>query len=394
MTRPPGSGPFTGGGRRFAALAATTVVLLVVTAAPAAAATWTGTWDTTYGELQLTQQGASVTGSYFWAGGPGSITATASGQTLTGRFSDPSGSGPLEFTLSADGLNFSGPWSYDDGSGSGTWSGSRKTPLPPEDAPPPPAGAEVLAEPPAVEPPPDTKLAAAIRRFEDRFEADLKKNRKKQVRALRATAKQAGAALEQRRPSDADERKAENCAVAAVAAMKTAVQWLVRGFDALRKGRARKARAYFRRAERAKAKAERLFACAIRNLPVREEQEPPPAKAEGDSVEIIGFFPRLPQSGDTPADAIKPGGTMTACLDGKALASVFDYTAAAGSTISVKWTLPSGQTHLSISADAGPGSGRLVRGFRSESRLPDGTYTVEFTAGGRQLARATVTRDC
>jgi hypothetical protein len=116
-------------------LIALTAVLLLVTAASAAAATWTGTWSTNYGELKLSQQASSVTGSYFWAGGTGSLSGTASGQRLTGRFTDPSGTGPFEFTMATHGLSFAGSWSYDTG-GSGTWTGTRATPLTPGPQPP------------------------------------------------------------------------------------------------------------------------------------------------------------------------------------------------------------------------------------------------------------------
>ena len=127
-------------------VAALGVGLLLVTATSAAAATWTGTWNSSYGDLKLTQQGSSVTGSYFWAGGPGSLSGTVSGQTLTGRFGDPSGTGPMEFTMSTDGLSFTGAWSYDKG-GNGTWTGTRTTPLPPETQPlPPDAPSEPVAD--------------------------------------------------------------------------------------------------------------------------------------------------------------------------------------------------------------------------------------------------------
>jgi hypothetical protein len=60
------------------------------------------------------------------------------------------------------------------------------------------------------------------------------------------------------------------------------------------------------------------------------------------------------------------------------------------------WSLPSGQTYQSSTAHAGPRSDTFSDAiyFVSGNPLPDGTYTVELRAGSRQLARATVTRDC
>lgn len=58
------------------------------------------------------------------------ITATTSGKTITGRWSEyPSYSGPtdagaISFTLSDDGKAFTETWTYD-GGGGGDWTGTR-----------------------------------------------------------------------------------------------------------------------------------------------------------------------------------------------------------------------------------------------------------------------------
>jgi hypothetical protein len=125
-----GSSPWTRGGRRggLSVLALASALWL---AAPAlGASTWTGTWNTDYGTMRLTQRGGSVTGTYDWPVRPGKLAGTASGSVLTGTWTeDPpsTGTGPFEFVMSSDGLRFTGTWSDVVGGGGGTWSGTRTT---------------------------------------------------------------------------------------------------------------------------------------------------------------------------------------------------------------------------------------------------------------------------
>jgi hypothetical protein len=91
---------------------------------------WAGNWSTSYGAMQLTQSGSSVTGTYEDNGGR--IAGSASGNTLTGTWSEapsytpPDDAGDFQFTMSADGTSFSGGWRYgSSGSFTNDWTGSR-----------------------------------------------------------------------------------------------------------------------------------------------------------------------------------------------------------------------------------------------------------------------------
>jgi len=89
---------------------------------------WTGSWDTDWGTMQIVQNGNLMTGSYVHNGGK--LVGTASGNTLTGTWSEastytpPDHAGDFEFTLSPDGKSFTGKWRY--GSNTGTWDGNWK----------------------------------------------------------------------------------------------------------------------------------------------------------------------------------------------------------------------------------------------------------------------------
>jgi hypothetical protein len=85
---------------------------------------WAGTWDTSYGIMQLTQSGDQVTGTYEL--NSGRISGTVSGSTFTGTWSEgpsslhPDSSGEVILTLAADGNSFDGKWRYDS---TGDWDG-------------------------------------------------------------------------------------------------------------------------------------------------------------------------------------------------------------------------------------------------------------------------------
>lgn len=87
---------------------------------------WSGSWDSDYGTMVLTQSGNQVTGTYDHDGGR--ITGTVSGNTLTGTWSEapsykaPDDAGDFAFILAADGKSFSGGYRY--GSGTGGWAGT------------------------------------------------------------------------------------------------------------------------------------------------------------------------------------------------------------------------------------------------------------------------------
>jgi len=100
----------------------TQLALLVVLTA---SGPWQGTWETTYGTLVLTQDGASVRGFYTVGG-----TATIEGMVTPGgrmvfTYSEPAASGEGWFELSGDSLAFSGMWRAEGATAWATWEGIR-----------------------------------------------------------------------------------------------------------------------------------------------------------------------------------------------------------------------------------------------------------------------------
>lgn len=97
---------------------ATAIGLVLLTApSPAAAATWTGTWNTNYGRVVLTQAGNIVTGTYLFCSGH--LHGTVTGSTVRGRWGQRfpcdgarEGSGRFEFTMTPGGDAFRGHWNY------------------------------------------------------------------------------------------------------------------------------------------------------------------------------------------------------------------------------------------------------------------------------------------
>lgn len=114
-------------------------------APPALQNTWSGTWATEWGDLVISQGGASVTGSYPHDAGRLTGTLNGAGVTvggikpqtgriLTGRWNEaptrtgPNDAGAIRFTLSAGGKSFVGKWTYDGSPGSWkpNWNGTCK----------------------------------------------------------------------------------------------------------------------------------------------------------------------------------------------------------------------------------------------------------------------------
>jgi hypothetical protein len=91
---------------------------------------WAGTWQTrlrylssAIDEMQLSQTGNHVSGTYNYKGGV--VDGTSNGNILSGTWTQTSGDGVFHLSLSSDGKSFSGNWSASNGS-SGTWTGTRK----------------------------------------------------------------------------------------------------------------------------------------------------------------------------------------------------------------------------------------------------------------------------
>lgn len=94
---------------------------------------WTGNWNTYFGNMTLKESGSTVVGTYEADGGR--INGTVSGNKLVGTWSDaptyspPTQAGDIEFNLSADCNSFSGRWRYgSEGNWSTNWSGTRVMP--------------------------------------------------------------------------------------------------------------------------------------------------------------------------------------------------------------------------------------------------------------------------
>jgi hypothetical protein len=78
-----------------------------------------GRWETTYGPLKIEVTGASVSGSY--PAYNGTLRGTLAGDTLTGEYSDVSGSGSVRLVISPDRRMWSGTWTAASGGVSGSW---------------------------------------------------------------------------------------------------------------------------------------------------------------------------------------------------------------------------------------------------------------------------------
>jgi hypothetical protein len=102
---------------------------LICASAPATG--WTGTWDTNWGTMVLSQSGNQVSGTYTWDNGH--ISGTVAGNVFSGTWSEspsyspPNDAGDVQLTLSADGQTISGQWRYDS---SGSWYGWTGTRIP------------------------------------------------------------------------------------------------------------------------------------------------------------------------------------------------------------------------------------------------------------------------
>ena len=108
-----------------------------------AGASWSGSWDTTYGKLTLVQTGDQVNGTYDGYGG-GKITGRMTGNTLEFEWEDSSGKGLGAFVMSADGASFEGGYGDTTSRTSrGAWTGTLLERAKVAAAPKPAEGAEL-----------------------------------------------------------------------------------------------------------------------------------------------------------------------------------------------------------------------------------------------------------
>jgi hypothetical protein len=115
----------------------TTIPVTTVSQSPTGCS-FTGTWDTDWGPMTLTQSGNQVTGTYEHDNGR--FTGTVTGSTVRGTWSEspsyapPNDAGDAELTLGSNCKSFSGLWRYgttgawgSSASWDGTWTGSLKS---------------------------------------------------------------------------------------------------------------------------------------------------------------------------------------------------------------------------------------------------------------------------
>jgi hypothetical protein len=83
---------------------------------PSTMCQWTGTWDTEFGLMRLSQSGETVSGDYDWD--QGQISGTVSGNVLRGTWNEapsrqpPTDAGEVALTMRADCQSFTGQWRY------------------------------------------------------------------------------------------------------------------------------------------------------------------------------------------------------------------------------------------------------------------------------------------
>lgn len=93
-------------------------------AQPAEVSDFSGAWDTTYGLLELTQEGAEVRGRYTYGGGS-TVLGTVEGNRLTFRYAEPTVEGDGWFELSPTGDTLNGQWKEDGSTDWFPWEGVR-----------------------------------------------------------------------------------------------------------------------------------------------------------------------------------------------------------------------------------------------------------------------------
>jgi len=98
----------------------------MASAAVARTASFTGTWSTNWGPLEMTQKGSRVMGHYTGQF-KGIIDGVVSGNRLDFTWSQPNGEyGRGYFVMSDDGNSLDGMWGMNDSdSDGGTWTGTR-----------------------------------------------------------------------------------------------------------------------------------------------------------------------------------------------------------------------------------------------------------------------------
>ncbi|MGE5404556.1 MAG: hypothetical protein ACM3PP_06420 [Candidatus Saccharibacteria bacterium] len=81
-----------------------------------AAIKWTGLWNTTYGQLKITQSGNKIVGTYTYK--QGKLTGIAKGNQITGTWIEIGQSGSFVMVMAPNGQAFTAKWNY---KGSNIW---------------------------------------------------------------------------------------------------------------------------------------------------------------------------------------------------------------------------------------------------------------------------------
>lgn len=92
----------------------------------APASVWSGSWNTNFGVLVMTQSGNSVSGTY--SHDSGSLKGTVSGNTLSGSWVEDDDKGTFTFTIDSNGKAFNGSWqeTSPNPNQSGGWNGKKQ----------------------------------------------------------------------------------------------------------------------------------------------------------------------------------------------------------------------------------------------------------------------------
>lgn len=101
--------------------------LLLITGFTAGAQSWTGSWNSSFGELRLHQIGIDVHGDYRDLG---DIDGRVNGNKLTGTFTNGNKSGSFIFTRTSNHA-FTGQWKWENTNNWQEWNGSLKSSVAP-----------------------------------------------------------------------------------------------------------------------------------------------------------------------------------------------------------------------------------------------------------------------
>jgi hypothetical protein len=133
-----------------------------------------------------------------------------------------------------------------------------------------------------------------------------------------------------------------------------------------------------------------LALSAIETAPAGEQATP--------TLRIVGFASTLSVGGRAPRVQTRDGGTITTCLDKRALSAIFVIgNVPAGSSYQQYWsskgkTVLLGKTSILSSGIGAPK--QVHMGFRKKAALKNGRYIFQFILSGRPHVLGGVTRKC